>query len=108
MEMPKVMHVAVDLMQTWINDEIGKGFKLQIIEDLRRTEPCKVYPNGRLGANVKLTFGEEDPEPVVMFLSCESMAEEMVCNPMGQFIVKEVAWEMLKPKISKMINDQGL
>lgn len=100
MNVPEVMNLAVGRMQEWVDSEFGKGFNFKIIEDLRRTEPCESYPIGKLGANIKLEFGEDDRSPVVLFLGCESEAEEMVCNPMGHFIVQEVATQMIKAKIT--------
>lgn len=87
MEMPKVMYSAIDMMNSYLSLEFGPMHKIEIVGEFHRTEPCEFYKNGRLGAKIRLLF--MDCNPIETFLGCESLAEEIVYNPLGHLVVQD-------------------
>ena len=88
-EIPKVIYLAIEMITASLQS-FG-GDKVKIVSGMYRKEPNEFYKAGQLGLDIEL-------DGVKAFLGCESMAEEMVYNPMGKFIVDDFVYDTIKDK----------
>lgn len=65
------------------------GLEVNLIsEKMYRRAPDEFTPLGKLGVDIEING-------IKTFLGCESMAEQIMCNPMGQMIAEEFAYTIL-------------
>jgi len=101
-EIPKVIHLAIEMITASLQS-FG-GSEVNIISGMYRKEPNEFYKAGQLGLDIEL-------DGVKVFLGCESMAEEMVYNQMGKFIVDDFVHHTIKDafrEIQEKISDKEI
>ena len=83
-EISPLMYEAIEMLRKCFG-----GVKVELLStEMYRQPPSEFCPLGYLGVDIMV----EDKK---VFLGCESMAEEIVCNPIGMFIAEDFIYKVL-------------
>ena len=83
---PQIYEAIEKLRQTF------GGTKVELLStEMYRLPPSKFCPLGYLGVDISI-------EGKKVFLGCESMAEEITWNPLGQYVAEDFVYRALNPE----------
>jgi len=86
-EISPIIYKAIEIIEKCFG-----GTDVELISDkMYRTSPDEFYPIGKLGVDIEING-------IKTFLGCESMAEEIACNPFGKKIAEEFVHMILNSK----------
>lgn len=75
-----VIMTAIDLMK-----KVNDGLEVEILSEMKRTEPSEFYPIGQLGVSTKMTFMEIEKNVFLGYQHCEDML-----NPLGHLLAEDL------------------
>jgi hypothetical protein len=91
-EISPVIISAIDLMK-----KVNKGLKVEIIGEMKRTEPSEHYPIGQLGVSTKMTLLSIEENVFLGYQHCEDMI-----NPIGHLLAEELVMTVFGDKLKEL------
>ena len=85
-----------------IMTQVNEGLEIEVVGEMKRTEPSEHYPIGQLGVStIFRMLGMEEK----VFLGCQ-LCEDMI-NPMGHLIAEEMVMLTFKEQMKLIIENQN-
>jgi len=85
-----------------IMTQVIEGLEIEVVGEMKRTEPSEHYPIGQLGiSTIFRMWGMEEK----VFLGCQ-LCEDMI-NPMGHLIAEEIVMMTFKEQMKSIMENQN-
>ena len=91
-EISPVIISAIDLMK-----RVNEGLEVELIGEMKRTEPSEHYPIGQLGVSAKMTLLGIEENVFLGYQHCEDML-----NPIGHLMAEELVMTVFGDKLKEL------
>ena len=82
-----------------IMTQVNEGLEIEVVGEMKRTEPSEHYPIGQLGVSTIFRMWEMEEK---VFLGCQHCEDMM--TPMGHLIAEEMVMMTFREQMKQLLN----
>lgn len=85
-----------------IMTQVIEGLEIEVVGEMKRTEPSEHYPIGQLGISTIFRMWGMEEKVFLGYQQCEDMI-----NPMGHLIAEEMVMMLFKEQMKSIMENQN-